>query len=171
MLKLDFAVALVVVASLGLGVGAAGESKLPTKPVLDLAAAKTAADACEALARKNDWKLNIAIVDDGAHLVLFRHMRGSPLISRDIAIRKAETAVKIPRPTRALGERAYGTKDKPAGAPGLAAIGGLTLFPGGLPIKAGAVPIGGIGVSGVTADQDEECAQAGIDAIAGLLSP
>ncbi len=142
---------------------------LPHKPVLTLEAAKKAADACEAMANEKGWKLNIAIVDDGAHLVLFRRMLGSPLISVDIAIRKAETATKIPRPTRALAERAYGTADKPPGAPGIAALGGLTLFPGGLPIKHGDTPIGGIGVSGVTSDQDELCAQAGIDAISNLL--
>lgn len=146
-----------------------GDAKLLQKPVLGLVAAKRAADACEALATKNGWNLNIAIVDDGAHLVLFRHMPGSPLISREIAIRKAETAIKIPRPTRALGARAYGSEGKAPDAPGLAAIGGLTLFPGGLPIKAGDTPIGAIGVSGVTGDQDEECAQAGIDALADLL--
>ncbi len=160
-----------VVLSLLLGAHAWGENKLPSKPVLTLDAAKRAAAGCEALAAKNGWSLNIAIVDDGAHLVLFHHIPGSALISREIAIRKAETAIKIPRPTRALGERAYGTADQPAAAPGLAAIGGLTLFAGGLPIKAGDTPVGGIGVSGVTADQDEECAQAGIDAITDLLSP
>ncbi len=146
-------------------------AELPTKPVLNLQTAKRAADACEAMAKEKDWKLNIAIVDDGAHLVLFRRMFGSPLISVDIALRKAQTAAKIPRPTRALGERAYGTPDKPAGAPGLAAIGEIILFPGGLPIKHGTTAIGGIGVSGVKADQDEMCAQAGIDAIADLLTP
>lgn len=141
------------------------------KPVLTLEAAKRAADACETMARKNNWKINIAIVDDGAHLVLFRHMAGSALISREIAVRKAETAAKIPRPTRALAERAYGTKDAPPAAPGLAAIGDVILFAGGLPIKHGDTAIGGIGVSGVTADQDEQCAQAGIDALGELLKP
>lgn len=151
------------------GVVARGDVALPTKPFLPLDVAKRAADACETMAAEKGWKINIAIVDDGAHLVLFRHMNGSPLISREIAIRKAETALRIPRPTRALGERAYGSPGKPAAAPGLAAVGGLTLFPGGLPIKHGDTPIGGIGVSGVTGDQDEECAQAGLDAIADLL--
>lgn len=146
-------------------------AELPTKPVLDLETAKRAADACEAMAKEKGWKIDIAIVDDGAHLVLFRRMLGSPLISVDIAVRKAQTAVKIPRPTRSLGERAYGTADKPAGAPGLAALGEIVLFPGGLPIKHGTTPIGAIGVSGVKADYDEMCAQAGIDAIADLLTP
>jgi uncharacterized protein GlcG (DUF336 family) len=150
--------------------GEPAHQSLPTKPVLSLEAAKRAADACEEMAREKQWKINIAIVDDGAHLVLFRHMPGSALISREIAIRKAETAAKIPRPTRALGERAYGTADQPAAAPGLAALGDLVLFPGGLPIKRGETPIGAIGVSGVTADQDEVCAQAGLDAIAPYLA-
>ncbi len=159
---------LLVVAILSASAAAAADA-LPTKPTLSLDAAKRAADGCEAMAREKGWKINIAIVDDGAHLVLFRHMPGSALISRDIAIRKAESAIKIPLPTRALGERAYGTGGKPAAAPGIAAIGGLTLFPGGLPIKAGSTPVGGIGVSGATGDQDEECAQAGLDAITDLL--
>ena len=156
-------------ALVALATAAAAETTLPSKPVLTLAAAKQAADACEALAEKNDWKVNIAIVDDGAHLVLFRHMDGSSLISRRIAIEKAESAARLPRPTRALGERAYGGAGKTPANPGLAALDGVILFAGGLPIRAGGTPVGGIGVSGVTADQDEQCAQAGIDAIADWL--
>ncbi|MGY9053998.1 MAG: heme-binding protein [Alphaproteobacteria bacterium] len=46
---------------------------------------------------------------------------------------------------------------------------GVIAFAGGLPIKAGDHQIGGIGVSGASADQDEECAQAGLDAAADDL--
>jgi len=44
------------------------------------------------------------------------------------------------------------------------------MFAGGVPIltKDG-VQIGGIGVSGATADQDESCAEAGIEAVSGQL--
>ncbi len=43
-------------------------------------------------------------------------------------------------------------------------------MPGGLPIKmANGKLVGAIGVSGATSDQDEECAMAGIAAIAGML--
>jgi len=155
--------------ALAIASAAAEETGLPQKPTLSLAAAKRAADACEALATQNGWRVNIAIVDDGAHLVLFRHMNGSPLISRRIAIQKAESSALIPRSTRALGERAYGGAGKAPASPGLAALDGVILFAGGLPIKAGDTPVGGIGISGVTADQDEQCAQAGIDAISDLL--
>ena len=44
------------------------------------------------------------------------------------------------------------------------------MFAGGLPIlTADGAQLGGIGVSGATSDQDEQCAQAGIDAIADEL--
>ena len=41
----------------------------------------------------------------------------------------------------------------------------LVVFGGGLPIRAGGALIGGIGVSGASEAQDEECARAALDAI------
>jgi uncharacterized protein GlcG (DUF336 family) len=59
---------------------------------------------------------------------------------------------------------------KPGDLPGIAYVPGIIAFPGGLPIMTGAMAqIGGIGVSGGTADQDEECAKAGLDAVADDL--
>ena len=46
-----------------------------------------------------------------------------------------------------------------------AAAVAAALFGGGLPIIAEGTVIGGIGVSGASADQDEDCAQAGLGAI------
>jgi uncharacterized protein GlcG (DUF336 family) len=48
---------------------------------------------------------------------------------------------------------------------GIAARPRLVIFGGGLPIVADGVRIGGIGVSGGSAEQDEECARAGLKAI------
>jgi uncharacterized protein GlcG (DUF336 family) len=46
----------------------------------------------------------------------------------------------------------------------------LVLSAGGLPIAAGGILYGGVGVSGApTGKEDEECAQAGVDAIVGDL--
>jgi glc operon protein GlcG len=54
--------------------------------------------------------------------------------------------------------------------PGLALVPGIVAFAGGLPIMAeDKVHIGGTGVSGGTSDQDEICAQAGIDAVKDSL--
>jgi uncharacterized protein GlcG (DUF336 family) len=54
--------------------------------------------------------------------------------------------------------------------PGIAEVSGIIAFAGGLPIMtADNVQVGAIGVSGGTADQDEVCAQAGIDAVKDAL--
>lgn len=142
---------------------------LDSKPVLSLDMAKKMADACEAKAKAEGWNLNIAIVDAGANLVLFRRMPNAFLGSVDIAIGKAETSARFPFPTRAIANIAYGEDGKGGRVPGIAHVDGIIAFAGGLPIKAGDVHIGAIGTSGATADQDEVCAQAGIDAVAEML--
>jgi glc operon protein GlcG len=137
---------------------------------VDLATAEKMADACAAKATQEGWKMNIAVVDGGADLVLFERMDGAFLGSVDIAQMKAETSAKFPMPSRALGEIAFGKDGEPGRAPGIAFVPGLAAFPGGLPIKtADGAHIGAIGVSGGTGDQDEQCAQAGLDAVADQL--
>jgi glc operon protein GlcG len=137
---------------------------------VDLATAEKMADACAAKATQEGWKMNIAVVDGGADLVLFQRMDGAFLGSVDIAQMKAETSAKFPMPSRALGEIAFGKDGEPGRAPGLAFVPGLAAFPGGLPIKtADGAHIGAIGVSGGTGDEDEQCAQAGLDAVADQL--
>jgi len=69
----------------------------------------------------------------------------------------------FPFPTKVIGEIAKSI-------PGLAHVPGVATFEGGLPIKTGGgEAIGAIGVSGVTAEQDGMCAQAGLDAAAADL--
>ena len=53
---------------------------------------------------------------------------------------------------------------------GASTVDFLVPFAGGLPIRTESGHlIGAIGVSGATGDQDEECAQAAIDAVADQL--
>jgi uncharacterized protein GlcG (DUF336 family) len=90
-------------------------------------------------------------------------MDGSFLISVKIAQSKAETSARVPVSTRKLGEISQSVK-------GLELVPGVAIFAGGLPIfTAGGAHIGGIGVSGGSADQDEVCAQASLDAVKGVL--
>ena len=136
----------------------------------ELAIATKMADACEAKATQEGWKMNIAVVDAGADLVLFRRMDGAFLGSIDIAQMKARTSAMFPFPSRGLGEIAFGKDGEPGRTPGIAFVPGVAAFPGGLPIKTAAgAHLGGIGVSGGTGDQDEACAQAGLDAVADQL--
>jgi glc operon protein GlcG len=137
---------------------------------VDLAMAKQMADACEAKATEEGWKMNVAVVDGGADLVLFRRMDGAFLGSVDIAQMKARSSALFPFPTRGLGEIAFGKDGEPGGTPGLAFVPGLAAFPGGLPVQtADGAHIGAIGVSGGTGDQDEACAQAALDGVADQL--
>ncbi len=157
-----------VAVALFLSLTTARTSAIDTRPVLTLAMAKAVADACEARAAAEGWrKVNIAIYDDGANLKLFRRQDGAYLHSIRIAQMKGHTSAGMPRSTRALGDLNYENPERPVG---IENVVGFAMFPGGLPIlTANGVQIGGIGVSGATGDQDEQCAQAGIDAIAEQL--
>lgn len=152
--------------------GGLAPAQAEDRPLLTLDMAKRMADACEAhRERAGDWRpIIIAIVDRGADLVLLRRQDDAFLGSIDIATGKAVTAARLPFPTRTLAGIIYGEGGNPGRAPGLVATPGVMPLPGGLPVRnqAGQM-VGAIGVSGATGDQDEECAQAGIDAVARML--
>jgi glc operon protein GlcG len=139
-------------------------------PALSLDLAKKMAAACEAKSKEMNWKMNISVVDSGANEVFFEKMDGAFLGSRDIALHKAQTSARFPFPTRFVEQLAYGKDLKGGAVPGIAQVPGIIAFAGGLPVMtADNAHIGGIGVSGGTADQDETCAQAGIDAVKDAL--
>ena len=149
-----------VVALMSLSAGAVHAQEM--KPTITLATAKVIADGCEAKSKAEGWKMVIAVVDDGANLKYYSRMDGSFLVSVEIARLKAETSARIPVSSRKFGE--FSTMIK-----GLDLVPGMIGFAGGLPIMAGGRHIGGVGVSGGSADQDELCAQAGLDAAQNLL--
>jgi uncharacterized protein GlcG (DUF336 family) len=154
-----------VAAAAGLVLCTSAGMALETKPTLTLDLAKKMAAACEAKAKQEKWLMNIAVVDDGANLVYFEQMDGSYKGSGWVSQHKAMSSANFPFATRTFGELAFGKEGKPGAVPGIANIPGLTAFPGGLPIMtSNKVHIGGIGVSGATGDQDEECAKAALDA-------
>ena len=144
-------------------IGVSAAWALPSKPQLTLEVAEKAAIAAYNYAEAKGWKMNVAVLDAGGGLLYFRRNPDAFLGSVDISINKAWTATQFGFPSRLFGEvvvkRAEGIQLTPR----------LIIFPGGLPIKAGEALIGGIGVSGATGDQDEECAQAGLDAVKDLL--
>ena len=104
------------------------------RPMLTLKEANKMADACEAYAKKKGWRpVNIAIVDSGANLKLFRRQDDAFIGSIDIAELKAKSSARIPVPTRALGDNvAYKNPKRPHG---VQFVPGIAVFPGDRPLK------------------------------------
>jgi glc operon protein GlcG len=98
------------------------------------------------------------VVDNHGYLVYFERMDNTQTASMDIAVGKAKAAATYRRPTRAFADVIN------KGGPATATLPGVFASPGGLPIMADGKVIGGVGVSGVTGDQDEQCAKAGVGA-------
>ena len=123
---------------------------------LDLAARMTQAALDRATGL--DALVSAAVVDAGGHLVHFQRMDGAEIAGPTLAVDKACTAVAHRIDTAELG---------PLTAPG-AALWGLqangggryVVFAGGVPCWHDGRVVGGIGVSGGTAEQDAQCALA-----------
>lgn len=104
----------------------------------------------------------IAVVDPNGELIGLLRLDGSLISSVQIAIAKAFTAARLRRPSRALRENgfdvAYYGDSRYVG------------FAGGLPILHGSAVVGGIGVSGLSPEREDEMAALGIQAILGAIS-
>lgn len=111
-------------------------------------------------------RINAAVVDGSGTLAAFLRMPGAFLHSVDIAIDKAYTAASFGFPTAQWPQILAGDEALRLGMPHRPR---LVVFGGGLPIvessNDGNALIGGIGVSGASAEQDEACARAGLQAI------
>ena len=104
--------------------------------------------------------MNIAVVDDGGHMIAFARMDGAKLSSIDIAINKA-VAAAIRR--QATGPVRSGDEVNVVMSLGLAIGSGARQTPirGGIPLEVKGECVGAIGVSAGTEDQDVEVARAG----------
>jgi glc operon protein GlcG len=118
--------------------------------------AKKIAAGVIAECQANKWNVAVAVVDTHGGLVYFERMENTQSASMDIAIMKARVGSNYRRPTRVFADVI--AKSGPA----VMTLPGVVASPGGLPIMAGGKVIGGVGVSGVTGDQDEQCAKAGL---------
>lgn len=132
-----------------------------TAVTLDVA--KEIIAAAEEKAEEIDVPMCIAVMNKGGNLVAFQRMDEALLASIDIAQNKAYSSVSLKLDTKTIhevsqpGESLYGL--------GSTNDGRIVTFGGGYPLKDddGTV-VGGIGVSGGSAEEDMEVAQAGVDA-------
>jgi len=117
-------------------------------------------EAAREKARKIGVPMVIAIVDAGGNLVAQQRMDNALLVSINISLNKAYTAVASQLPTHELAPVAQ--PQQPLFGIHNADGGRIVIFGGGFPLKAGGVIIGVIGVSGGTVEQDMDCA---VDAV------
>jgi len=125
-------------------------------------AAHRAVGAAVARAGELGLRVNAAVCDASGVLTGFLRMPGAFLHSVEIAMDKAYTAAGFGFPTKAWMPAIGGDEALRVGLP---LRPRLVVFGGGLPIREHGVLIGAIGVSGGSAEQDEECARAGIAAV------
>jgi glc operon protein GlcG len=128
------------------------------KPCLTSADVEKAVSACKAEAQKHKWNVSIAVLDEGGFLLDFHRMEGAAPISAEVAIGKARTSALTRRPSKIFEDR---VKERPAFANFPAGI----LIQGALPIMHRGECVGAIGVSGVQSHEDEQVAQAGVNAL------
>ena len=128
-----------------------------TRMEIDLDLALRMAATATARATELGALVSVAVVDAGGHLVAFVRMDGAEIAGPVLARDKAYTAVAHRCPTAELTELI---------SPG-AALAGMNsadggryiAFGGGLPFWSGDRVVGGVGVSGGTAEQDVDAAR------------
>ena len=101
-----------------------------------------------------------AVTDAGGHLVAFERTDGTPFLAAEVAIDKAWTAASFRLPTHTWNSLVT----DPHVAP-LAHHPRLTAVRGGFPLFDDGVCVGGLGISGGTAQQDENAAHAALTAL------
>lgn len=136
-------------------------------PKLTLADAKIMMQAAEQKAAEIGVDMDIAVTDDGGNLVMFQRMDNARVTSIDISISKAFTAAAARKSTRAYGES--GKAGGPAFGIHTSNAGRFMIIAGGLPVFLDGQIVGGMGCSSGSPDQDEQVAQAGIDALMNSL--
>jgi glc operon protein GlcG len=155
MRKMMFAIA--TLATCAMVAGASAQTVSIDRKQISNAAARKMVDACLAYAEKNNILVGVAVVGIDGVLLDFHAMQGGGPTLTETAILKAKTAVHWQRATKSLEEDVTTLRNQ--------ASVWINDFP-----KAGALPImidgqvaGAIGIGG--ASKQEECAQAGIDAV------
>jgi uncharacterized protein GlcG (DUF336 family) len=130
---------------------------MKTKLVLTLEDCRKIGAAAMEEARRNNWNVVIAVLDDGGHLRWLEAMDGTTPMNSPVAIDKGRSAAVTRRPTKAWQDRV---------AANVATLSfPLMTIQGGVPIMTEGQCLGGVGVSGVASHEDEQIAMAGIAAL------
>lgn len=112
----------------------------------------------KALACGNEkgWSLSVAVVNSEGSLIAFQRSDDAFVGSIKLSIAKAKSSNAFRKPTKAFADGVSG------GNVGLVSVDSVIANAGGVPVAFDGTHMGGIGVSGATAAQDELCALAAL---------
>lgn len=113
--------------------------------------------------KKINKEIAVAISGPEGELIAFLRMNGASPAASLIAQNKAYTAARDRKDTKLMGEFML-NNDRP---PAFWGDSGITGFGGGVTIRQNNSVIGGIGVSGLSEEEDERIAYAAIKAVYG----
>lgn len=136
------------------------QQRPPYGTAINLETAKKVGAAAIAEAKKNNWNVAVAIVDNHGMLVYYEMLDDTQTASASVAVEKARTSAGYRRPSKEFEDGIAGGRTAILGLPG------VTPIEGGLPIVVGGKMIGAVGVSGVLSSQDAQVARAGLEALA-----
>ncbi len=131
---------------------------------LDLSKATRLIEEVEKCAKAMGKQAVIAVCNSEGNPIAVHVMDGAFLVSYDVAIKKAYTAVSVKMPTKDLydlvqpGQTFYGLQN----------VDKMVCFGGGVPLKIGDTIVGGLGISGGTGEEDHALCECGIRAFATL---
>lgn len=129
-------------------------ARLGGPKVLDLDRAKRLIEAVEARAKELGKRAVIAVCNPEGNPVAVHVMDGAFLVSYEVAVKKAYTAVAVKMSTMELSALC-----QPGGTfYGLQALDKVITFGGGIPLYHDGVIVGGLGVSGGTGEEDHDLA-------------
>lgn len=132
-------------------------ARLGVGQALDLEKATRLIRAVEEKAASEGKRAVVAVVNREGNPVAVHVMDGAFLVSYEVAVRKAYTAVAVKMPTMELsrlvqpGQTFYGLQN----------LDKIVTFGGGIPLYAGGEIVGGLGVSGGTGEEDHQLAAYG----------
>ena len=131
-------------------------------PEMALKVSKAALESC----RKAGFQVAVSVVDSAGVVQVMLRDQLAGFSTPEGAIRKARTAINFRTSTSSLAESIASNPE----AGEIRNLPGILVLGGGVVIQAGGSMVGAIGVAGAPGgEQDEKCANAGVDAIQETL--
>ena len=141
------------------GIVAEVVKRIMEQRVLSLETAKKIIEEVEKESRNRGKKAVICVCNEQGNPIAVHVMDGAFLISFDVAVKKAYTAVALKMPTLKLndlvksGQTFYGLQN----------LDKVMTIGGGVPLYRNGILVGGLGVSGGTGEEDDSLARFGAD--------